>query len=157
MTNFLTVDDYPVIRVSLGLAPDDEVTLPNATIELRGFLPEAERRMTAVLADCEVTFGDDEDDDEAIRQSVGLLAASIIGERYLARRGDQIKREEVGPVKVEYAAAVNYAATARQLRYDAGAAMETVCPDAVLVIAGSVFAVVDDWSDSEPGDGTSDI
>lgn len=148
---YLSEPDYLDIRVALGLAPDDYTTLPDLTIERRMFLPEAERLMGIVLADCAVTYGDDADDDTQIEQAVVLLTASLLARGYLARqKGDQVKSHTVGPVKVDYEGGQDWMAQACDLRYQAAEAMAPVCEDAVLPLAGAVFAVIDDWSDSDP-------
>lgn len=150
--------DYEDIRVALGLAPDDTTTLPDATIERRAYLPRVERDMAVVLADCEVTFGDDDDDDDAIVESVVYWTASLLAERWLARReGSQVTSQSLGPLSVSYQARQDWAAHGRTLRYQAAEVMADVCADAVAAIGGTFFAVVDDWADSEPGDDEGDV
>jgi hypothetical protein len=143
--------DYGDIRVALGLAADDTDAIPDALISRRVYLPRVETAMGVVLADCEVTFGDDDDDDAAIVESVILWCASALAGGYLARRkGDQVKSQSLGPMSITYEGGQDWGKTARDLRYQAGDVMNDVCADAVLAIAGAFFAVIDDWSDSDP-------
>lgn len=151
-------DDYEDIREALGLDADDTTTLSAERIERRMFLPRVETAMAAVLTDCEVAFGDDDDDDEAIRESVVYWAASLLAERWLARKqGSIVKSQSTGPFSVTYEGGQDWQREARRLRYLAADAMSGVCDDAVAAIAGFFFAKVDDWDDSEPGDDTGDV
>lgn len=147
-------DDYDEVRVALGLAPDDTTSLPNSVIEMRGYLPRAETGMAAVLTDCEITFATTTTANQtAIKESVVYWVASLLAERWLARKqGSQVVSQSLGPLSVTYAAKQDWAAHGRSLRHQAGEAMYDVCADAVLAISGGFFAIIDEWADLDTAD-----
>lgn len=149
---YASFDEYDDIRVALGLDPDSTTPVSDALIQRRMFLGDVERRMTTIIADCEIVMDDEEDDyDEDVADQVKtvivLLTASQIASGYLAKRaGDRIKSETLGPATVTYDAAPNWAEQSTTLFGDALRIMTEVCEDGGWALAHKPFAV-SDWED----------
>lgn len=150
-----TDGDYGEIRIALGLAPDDTVTIPVAVIEARTFLPEVEKRMTPILADtCEIEMDSGDPDYDAAkadtaRQTIILWTASRLAEHYLhARSGDKVKSHGIGPFSTTYAAGPDYRAMGEQLLAQAVDTLAQVCVDGAYLIFDKPFAHVTAWAGS---------
>ena len=148
----ISTDDYGEIRIALGLAPDDDTSIPTSVIEARMFLREIEAKVTPVLSDpCTIVMDVDDDDfDEAvaerIKQVVILMTASLIAEKYFkARQGDRVKSHGIGPLSVSYDTGPDYVQLGQDLSAQALAVMSEVCADGAWALFNNPFAIVTEW------------
>lgn len=129
----VAVDDYPAIRLVLGLTSNDTTNLPDATIASRLFGPWVERRVMQGITDWATILTGNDACEEQLKDAVCLWIASRIAGTYLARRAsEEVAEAALGPQRVKWRAPVEWTALAESLASEAAAGLAAVaaCSDA---------------------------
>lgn len=128
----VAVDDYPVIRLALGLASNDTTTLPDATIASRLFGPYVERRVQQGITDWATILTGNDACEEQLKDATCLWIASRLAATYMARRaGEEVAEAALGPQRVKWRTPVEWTALADELAREAAASLASVaaCSD----------------------------
>jgi len=144
----LEPEDYPSIRIALGLAGDDAVSLPPGTIEALQYLPDVTARVNAAIeaADGGCFSSDPESDDYDEGRTmyakvaiVLLTAAGIADEHRGAGADNRITGQSLGQLKVSYDK-TDWTRVAADLERRGIIALARACAEAAGIYAGQLAA-----------------